>query len=82
MLPNRICIGCIGYTWWNHCLNNIPLRLQCLLTGLFWYRDQYLELIKYTNEIVLPCSEKAMHAVAEELQRFGEKGELCCHRVF
>ena len=41
-----------------------------------------MELIKYTNEILLPGFEKAMCAVAEELQRFGEKGELCCLRVF
>ena len=58
------------------------IRLQRMSTGLFWDNDQYLELIKYTNQIVLPCSEKAMHAVAEELQRFGEKGELCYPRVF
>ena len=43
---------------------------------------QPVELIKYVNEILLAGSEKAMRTVAEELQRFGEKGELCCLRVF
>ena len=43
---------------------------------------QHVELIKYMNEILLPGSENAMRTVAEELQRFGEKGELCCLRVF
>ena len=33
-------------------------------------------------EVLLVGSEDAMIAVAEELQRFGEKGELCCLRVF
>ena len=41
-----------------------------------------LELIKYMIEVLLVGSENAMIAVAEELQRFGEKGELCCLRVF
>ena len=45
-------------------------------------RGEYLELIGYINEVLLAGSEKAMHAVAEELQRFGEKGELCYLRVF
>ena len=45
-------------------------------------RNQYLELIKYTNEVLLAGSENAMRTVAEELQRFGEKGESCCLRVF
>ena len=49
---------------------------------MFWRSDQYLESIKYINEIVLPGFEKAMHAVAEELKRFGEKGELCNLCVF
>ena len=43
--------------------------------------SQRAECIKYMNENLLPESEKAMRAVAEELQRFGEKGELCCLRV-
>ena len=43
---------------------------------------QHVELIKYMNEILLPGSENAMRTVAEELQRFGEKGELCYLRVF
>ena len=42
---------------------------------LFLRRGDYLELIKYINEVLLAGSENAMHAVAEELQRFGEKGE-------
>ena len=45
-------------------------------------RGEYLELIKYINEVLLAGSENAMRVVAEELQRFGEKGELCCLRVF
>ena len=42
---------------------------------------QHVELIKYMNEILLASSEKAMRTVAEELQRFGEKGELRCLRL-
>ena len=49
---------------------------------LFLRRGDYLELIKYINEVLLAGSENAMRVVAEELQRFGEKGELCCLRVF
>ena len=45
-------------------------------------RGENLELIKYMIEVLLVGSENAMIAVAEELQRFGEKGELCCLRVF
>ena len=44
--------------------------------------SQRAEFIKYMNENLLPESEKAMRAVEEELQRFGEKGELCYLRVF
>ena len=45
-------------------------------------RGEYLELSKYINEVMLAGFENAMDVVAEELQRFGEKGELCCLRVF
>ena len=39
-------------------------------------RGENLELIKYMIEVLLAGSENAMIAVAEELERFGEKGEL------
>ena len=45
-------------------------------------RGEYLELIGYINEVLLAGSENAMDVVAEELQRFGEKGGLRCLRVF
>ena len=53
-----------------------------VVTGLFLQRGQFVELIKYINEILLIGSENAMRAVAEELQSFGEKCELCSLRVF
>ena len=49
---------------------------------MFLGLGETLELIKYMIEVLLVGSENAMIAVAEELQRFGEKGGLCCLRVF
>ena len=49
---------------------------------MFLGLEETLELVKYMIEVLLVGSENAMITVAEELQRFGEKGELCCLRVF
>ena len=73
MLLDCLYTECFTTTWLSNCLNGAVPRLLWQCIGLLG-EYQHTELLEYICESPLfDESEKAMHAVAEELQRFGER---------
>ena len=82
MLPDCLYTECFTTTWLSNCLKDAVPRLQWPSIGLLG-EYQHTELLKYMCENMLSDeTEEAIHAVAEELQKFGERCMFHCLCLF